>query len=69
MAELSFGFTEKSFLLFNDQKHLKSVAEDLIRHVISNKQKRTKRIYQKRRRYKNIIKLSSQHLSTGHNFV
>ena len=43
MADFSFGFTEGSFLLFNGQKHLRSLAEDLI----SNKQKRTKRIYQK----------------------
>ena len=46
MDDLSFGFTEGSFLLLNGQKHLRSVAEDLI----SNKQKRTKRIYQKRQR-------------------
>ena len=38
-----------------------SVAEDLV----SDKQKRTKRIYQGR----DIIKLSSQYFSTGHNFV
>ena len=42
MAESSFGFTEGSFLQLNGQKHLRSVAEDLI----GNKQKRTKRIYQ-----------------------
>ena len=42
-----FGFTEGSFLLLNSQRHLRSVAEDLI----SNKQKRTKQIYQKRRRH------------------
>ena len=47
MAELSFGFTEGSFLQLNGQKHLQSVAEDLI----SDKQKRSKRIYQKRRRH------------------
>ena len=47
MANFSFGFTEGSFLLLNGQKHLRSVAEDL---MISNKQKRTERIYQKRRR-------------------
>ena len=47
MADFSFGFTEGSFLLLNGQKHLMSVAEDLT----SNKQKRTKRIYQKRRRH------------------
>ena len=44
MADFSFGFNEGNFLLLNSQKHLKSVAEDLI----SNKQKRTKRIYQER---------------------
>ena len=43
MADFSFGFTEGSFLLLNGQKHLRSVAEDLI----SNKQKRTKRIHLK----------------------
>ena len=47
MADLSFGFNEGSFLLLKCQKHLRSVAEDLI----SNKQKRTKQIYQKQRRY------------------
>ena len=46
MAEFSFGFAEGSFLLLNGQKRLMSVAEDLI----SNKQERTKRIYQKWRR-------------------
>ena len=45
MAEFSFGFTEGSFLQLNCQKHFRSVAADLI----SNKQKRTKRIYQKQR--------------------
>ena len=35
MAEFSFGFSEGSFLQLNGQKHLRSVAEDLI----SNKQK------------------------------
>ena len=38
MADFSFGFTEGSFLLLNGQKHLRSVAEDMI----SNKQQRTK---------------------------
>ena len=38
MAEFSFGFTEGSFLQLNGQKHLRSVAEDLI----SNKQKELK---------------------------
>ena len=47
MADFSFCFTESSFLLLNGQKHLMSVAEDLT----SNKQKRTERIYQERRRH------------------
>ena len=47
MADFSFGFAEGSFLLLNDQKHLRSVPEDLI----GNKQKRNKLIYQKRRRH------------------
>ena len=42
MADFSFGFTEGSFLPLNGQKHLRSVAQDLI----CNKQKRTERIYQ-----------------------
>ena len=46
MADFSFGSTEGSLMQLNDQKHFRSVPEDLI----SNKQKRTKRIYQKRRR-------------------
>ena len=46
MAESSFGFTEDSFLQLNGQKYLRSEAEDLI----SSKQNRTKRIYQKRQR-------------------
>ena len=46
MAEFSFGFTEGSFLQLIGHKHLRSVEEDLI----SIKQKRTERIYQKRRR-------------------
>ena len=46
MAEFSFGFTEGSFLQLDGQKHLSSVAEDLI----SNNQKRTKLICQERRR-------------------
>ena len=48
MAEFSFGFTEGRFLQLNGQKHLSSVPEDLM----SNKQKRTKRIYQKQRRHR-----------------
>ena len=55
MAEFSFGFGEDSFLQSNDQKHLRSVAEDLI----SNKQKRTKRIYKKQRRNGHYITLKS----------
>ena len=48
MAEFSFCFTESSFLQLNGQKHLRSVAED---SMINDKQKITKRIYQKRRRH------------------
>ena len=33
MTDFSFGFTEGSFLLLNGQKHLRSVAEDLISTV------------------------------------
>ena len=47
MADFSFGFIEGSLLLLDSQKHLRSVAEDLI----GNNQKRTKRIYRKRRRH------------------
>ena len=47
MADFSFSFTEGSFLLLNGQKRLRSVAEELK----SKKQKRTERIYQKRRRH------------------
>ena len=36
MAEVSFGFTEGSFLQLNGQQHLRSVAADLI----TNKQKK-----------------------------
>ena len=61
MTESSFSFTEGSFLQLNGQKHLRSVAEDLI----SNKQKRTKRNGEGTE----IIELSSQYFSTGHNFV
>ena len=65
MAESSYGFTEGSFLQLNGQKHLRSVAEDLI----SNKQKKK----QLNEIFKNGegtgIILSSQHFSTGHNFV
>ena len=64
MADFGFVFTEGSFLLLKGQKHLRSVAEDLI----SNKQQTAKRIYQKRRSM-DIIKLSSEYFSTGHNSV
>ena len=47
MAEFGFGFTEGSFSQLNGRKHLRSVEEGLR----SNKQKRTKRIYQKWRRH------------------
>ena len=63
MAEISFGFTEGSFLQLKGQKHWTSVAKGLI----SNKQRRTKRIYQNGEGT-DIIKLSSQYFSTGHNF-
>ena len=56
MVDFSFGLAEGSFLLLNGQKHLKSVAE----YLISDKQKRTERIYPK---------LSSQYFSTGHNIA
>ena len=64
MAQSSFGFTEGSFLQLNGQKDLRSVAEDLI----SNKQKRTERIYQKRRRHRHYETLKPIS-STGNNFV
>ena len=57
ISEFSFGFTEGNFLQLNGQKHLTSVAEDLI----SDKQERRKRIYQKRRRpghYKTLKPIS-----------
>ena len=62
MAEFSFGFTEGSFLQLNDQKHLRSVAEDLI----SNKQKRTNEFI-KNGKSMDIIKLSSRYFLTSHN--
>ena len=49
MAEFSFGLTEGSFLQLNGQKHLRSVAEDLISNT---EQKLTKRIYQKRQKHR-----------------
>ena len=38
MADFSFGFAESSFLLLNGQKHLRSVAEDLISNKFSSVQ-------------------------------
>ena len=64
MADFSFGFTEGSFLLLNSQKHLRSVAEDFI----SNKKKELNEFI-KKGEGADIIKLSSQYFSTGHNFV
>ena len=64
MAEFSFGFPEGRLLLLNGQKHLRSVEEDLI----SNKQKRTERMYQNGEDM-DILKLSIQYFSAGHNFV
>ena len=64
MADISFGFTEGNFLLLNGQKHLRSVAEDLI----SNKQKELNEFI-KNGEGTDIIKLSSQYFSTGHTFV
>ena len=64
MAESSFGFTEGSFLQLNGQKHLRSVAEDLI----SNEQKELNEFI-KSGEGMDIIKLSSQYFSAGHYFV
>ena len=64
MADFSFGFAEGSFLLLNGQKHLRSVAENLR----SNKQKELNEFI-KNGEVTDIIKLSSQYFSTGHNFV
>ena len=58
MADFSFG----SFLLLNGQKHLRSVAEE----VVSKKELKE---FVKNGEGTNIIKLSSQYFSTGHNFV
>ena len=65
MADFSFGFTEGSFLLLNGQKHLRSVAEDLI-GVISKKELNK---FMKNGKGMDIIKLSNPYFSTGHNFV
>ena len=64
MADFSFGCAEGSFLLLNVQKHLRSVPEDLI----SNKQKELNKSM-KNVESTDIIKLSNQYFSTGHNFV
>ena len=37
MADFSFGFTEGSILLLNGQKHLRSIAEDLISKRVWNR--------------------------------
>ena len=65
MAGFIFGFTEDSFLLLNDQNHLRSVAEVLI----SNKQEKELNKFIKNGEGKDIIELSSQCFSTGHNLV
>ena len=64
MADFSFGFAEGSFLLLNGQKHLRWVPEDLI----SNKQKELNEFI-KNGEGTDIIKLSSQYFSAGHNLV
>ena len=60
MAQFSFGLTEGSFLQLNGQKLLRS--EDLI----SNKQKEPDKFI-KNGEDMDIVKLSHQYLSTGHN--
>ena len=62
MAESSFGFTEGSFLQLNGQKHLRSVAEYLTSKKEPNE-------FIKNGEGTDMIKLSSQYFSTGHNFV
>ena len=64
MADLSFGFTEGSFLLLNGQKHLRSVQKTW--QVTSKKELNE---FIKNGEGTEIIKLSSQYFSTGHNFV
>ena len=64
MADFSFGFTEDNFLQLNGQKHLRSVAEDLV----SKTQTRNNEFI-KKGEGTDIIKLSSQYFSTGHNFL
>ena len=65
MADFIFIFTEGSFLLLKGQKHLRSVAEVLT----SNKKKNKTKEFIKNGKGPDIIKLSSQYFSTGHNFV
>ena len=65
MAKFRSGFTEGSFLQLNGQKHLRSVADDLI----SNKQKKELNEFIKNGEGTDIIKLPRQYFSTGHNFV
>ena len=62
MADFSFGFTEGSFLLLNGQKHFRSVEDN----VISNKQKGTNRIYQKRQRQGHYETLKPISLNNSH---
>ena len=61
MAEFSFGFTESSSLLLKGQKDLWSVAEDLNKKELNQ--------FIKNGEGTDIMKLSSQYLLTGHNFV
>ena len=61
MAHFSFGFAEGSILLLNEQKHLRSVPEDLISKELNE--------FIKNSEGTDIIKLPSQYFSTGHNFV
>ena len=62
MAEFSFGFCEDCLLQLNGQKQLRSVAEDLI----SNKQKRTDRIYRKQGRDGHYKTLKPLFLNRSH---
>ena len=64
MTEFSFGFTVGSSLQLDGQKHLRSVAGDLI----SNKGKELNEFIENGEGT-DIIELSSQYFSTGHNFV
>ena len=68
MVEFSFDFTEGSFLQLNGQKHLRSVAEDWIIIIIIISKKELNKFI-KNGEGRDIIKLSSQYFSTGHNFL